>query len=194
MLGELLDLPPPEAAALPSRLRMPDVQAVEDLTGRLVSLARQWGGQADTFGSVADRCTRLMGVSATDPVRARLGSALAEMHTEAGWCCFDVGEHAQAQHHYQRAVELARDVDDGYQVAYALRHAGLLPAETGEPNDALKQYQMAQVSLWGTADDDGRVAALDAWLHAQSATALASMRRPELARDELARAREAWRA
>lgn len=192
VLGESIDIPAPGDAPLPTRLGMADVEAIEEHLVGLRELARRYGGQADALGTAANHCTRLMQVQAAEPVRARLGSALAEMHTETGWACFDSGLHAQAQHHYRTAVDLASEAHDGYQTAYALRHAGLLPAETGDPNDALRYYQLAEIRLQGTHDDDPRLASLTAWLHAQSATAYARMGRADLATDQLARARDGW--
>ncbi len=194
ILGEAIDLPAPGDAPLPTRLGMADVEAIEHHLVGLRELARRYGGQADALGSAANHCTRLMQVQAADPVRARLGSALAEMHTETGWSCFDSGLHAQAQHHYRQAVDLANEVHDGYQTAYALRHAGLLPAETGDPNHAIKLYQLAEVHLRRSeARNDPRTPSLARWLSAQTASACTRLDTFRgQAQDHLAKARDGW--
>ncbi|MPZ66255.1 MAG: hypothetical protein GEU83_12310 [Pseudonocardiaceae bacterium] len=190
VLGELLALPAPDEIPLPSRLGTADVTAMEALTSQLRSLARQHGGQADAASTVAHRSTRLLGAPATDPVKRSLGSALAELHTEAGWCCFDSGLHDRAGHHFRQAIDLAREAGDGYQVANTLRHAGMALADR-DPNEALKLHQIGQIRLMD-ADSDDRTRALDAWLNAESAVAYAAMDRADDARSALARARDGW--
>jgi hypothetical protein len=77
----------PTEDPLPSRLGMCHVHEVRALTSRLVGMARYYGGQAGPFGDAVTRYTRWMRVPATDTVKAQLAAALAELHTEAGWCC-----------------------------------------------------------------------------------------------------------
>lgn len=176
---------------LPSRLGAADVDSLEGLTERLRSLARQYGGQADTVGAVADRSLRLTGVTTSEPLRARLASALAELHTLAGWCAFDSRADDQAGHHFRRAVEFAASAGDAYRRSQALRHAGAMLDQGGHNNDALKCYQLGQIGLHDAPGDE-RTIALGAWLHMVSARALAHMDRPDLAATELAIARDGW--
>jgi len=81
-LGELAELALPRTGdeLLPSRLGMSHVQAIEAVTEQLRALARQYGGQAEVFGAATKQYTRWMEVPATEPVQARLGCALAELH------------------------------------------------------------------------------------------------------------------
>lgn len=154
---------------------------------RLRSLARQYEGQADTVGTVADRSLRLTAVSASEPLRMRLASALAELHTVAGWCAFDSRADDRAGHHFRLAVELAASAGDAYRRSQALRHAGAMLDQGGHHNDALKCYQMGQIGLYDAHGEEPR-----AWLHMVSARALAHMDRPDLAASELAAARDGW--
>ena len=57
VLGELLELPtrPETPTPLPSRLGAADVEALRTLTEQVRTLARFYGGQADTIGAIANR-------------------------------------------------------------------------------------------------------------------------------------------
>ncbi|MDQ4031121.1 MAG: hypothetical protein M3332_02155, partial [Actinomycetota bacterium] len=191
LLGELLSLPAPPEAPLPSRLGMADVAEVDSLTGHVDALARERGGQAGAVLAVVDHSMRLRAVPAAPPVAARLGSELARLCTLAGWCCADSGLDDHARHYFGQAVELAAKVGDAYWVASALRFSGAIERELGHPNDALKLYQLGQFKLMKAPGDDPRIAVVAAWLESESALALVDMGH-EQAPDALARARDGW--
>src|ERR1051326_5377517 len=90
-LGELTELARPTRAPVPSRVGMSHVHTVEAVTERLRGVARQFGGQSDLFRAATQYYTQWLSVSSSDAVKARLGMALAELHTEAGWSCYDAG-------------------------------------------------------------------------------------------------------
>ncbi|MGH3769867.1 MAG: helix-turn-helix domain-containing protein [Pseudonocardiaceae bacterium] len=176
---------PPEWAvttgeSLPSRLDMSHVHTVRAVTERLRGVARYYGGQGDVFGAAAMLYSRWMRVPAPEVVKAQLGAALAELHTEAGWCCHDAG--VDGMGHFTRAVRLADRAGDACGIANAAWHAGLVLVRKGYPNDALKLFQLGQYRLRGfvpgkslSATDDSRVPTLTAQLTRQSATAYAVM-------------------
>ncbi|MBV8540518.1 MAG: hypothetical protein JO063_14690 [Pseudonocardiales bacterium] len=83
-----------------------------------------------------------MHVPATDTVTAQLADALAELHTEAGWACYDSG--LEGTGHFTRATGLAGQARDTYGIANAAWHAGLVLARTGHPHDALKLLQLGR--------------------------------------------------
>nr|MDQ3989895.1 helix-turn-helix transcriptional regulator [Actinomycetota bacterium] len=116
LLGELVTLPAPPEAPLPSRLGMADVVEIDSLTGHVDALARERGGQASAVLAVVDHSMRLRAVPAAPPVAARLGSELARLCTLAGWCCADSGLDDHARHYFGQAVELAAKVGDAYWV------------------------------------------------------------------------------
>lgn len=191
-IGTLLDpYPRPGPTPLPSRVGISDTVRLRALTEQLRSLDRTYGGYAATLSSTAEWHMRLLPVPRDDAVTSPLGSILAELHTVAGWACYDSGLHRHAEHHFNRAVELAARVADGYRVADALRHAACMTTLRGYPNDALKLVQLAQYRLVGVRDEP-RAPALAAWLRAESARALAHMDHTEMARSELAAARDGW--
>lgn len=193
VLMGLLDPDPAvaEAIPLPSRLDMGHMTELRAWTGQLRSLAQQYGGQADIVDGVVNRSMRLLSVPGTDEVQRSLRSALAELCTVAGWTCFDSGLHDHARRHLTRATQLAREARDPYGVACALWLSGAATEEIGQPDDALKVFQLGEFGLT-KARNDPRAPALDAWLRAESASAYAHLGRPDMARSALAAAQDGW--
>jgi hypothetical protein len=174
------------------------VEAVADLLAQLRACARTWGGMAEVLGAVAVQSKRLLAVPGEDIIRARLGSVLAELHTEAGWTYFDSGVDDAADYYYCQALDIARRFGDRYQIAHALRHAGMLPLERGRFNDSLKLFQLGQIAFMpldgSSSKDDPRVAPMTACLDSLQARALARMDLPDQAKSKLAAARDKWQA
>lgn len=199
-LGELTEVALPRGESLPSRLGMVHVHTVQAVTERLRGVARYYGGQADLFGTAAQLYARWMQVPATEAIKARLAAALAELHTEAGWCCHDSG--LDGTGHFTRAVRLADAAGDAYGIANAAWHAGVTLIHNGHPNDALKEFQLGQIRLGGFAPgtstlatrraDDPRLPPLAARLSRQSAAAYALLNRPEQAQRYLTEAHDGW--
>ncbi len=192
LLAGLLDPPPVgvERVLLPSRLSLRDVVDLRVGTEQLRSLALRYGGQADIVDAVANRAMRLLTVPADDAVQRSLRSALSALQEFAGWCCFDERAYEAARTHFADAVRLAREANDPYGAAYALYHAGCMTEERGYPNDALKLFQLGLFKL--SESNDPRAPALGAGLRMDSASALAHLGRPDLARSELAAAWDIW--
>jgi len=191
VLGEVLELPkpPPTPTPLPSRLGASDVAALTELTTRLRTVARIYGGGADVVSAVANRSRPLMSVPASDPIKAELGSALADLHTLAGWCCVDACLHDQARAYFATAMDLAATVGDGIQLASALWHAGIHMRDAGAHNDGLKACQLGLVRL-SEAPDSPAATEMAAWLNVESALMLANMEHREAAERSLKTARE----
>lgn len=187
VLGDLLELPkrPNVPTPLPSQLGRADVTALDALTVELRTWAQRWGGGAQTISAIAQRSERLLSVPASEPVRLAFESALAKLHTVAGWAAFDEQLDDLANSHFAQAISFAGSVKDPYWIAFALYGGGRIVAESGHPNDALKYYQLAQVAV---ADDEGRhtrTPLLTGYLHSESALELAA-REHRTVHDELA--------
>lgn len=198
---QLAQLGLPPDAPLPTRLTRSHVHTVAAATDWLRGRARQSGGMADEFGDAVRRYTRWLAVPGDDAVKAALGSALSELHTEAGWCGYDSGLHGLG--YFPRAVDLANEFGDGYGVANAAWHAGMVLLMSGHPDDALKCIQLGQFQLDGAPlpgkskpatlrADDPRVPVLAARLTAQRARAHAAMDDSAQARNYLGTARDNW--
>jgi len=187
VLGKLLNRSTgPGGMWLPSQVGMADVVEIKSTTEQLRSAARAQGGQARAASAAAIEYGRLTQVSAAEPVAARLGSQLAELHTLAGWCCYDCGLHRHARWHYRQAIDHATAARDHYQLADVLHYVGILERAAGHPNAAVKFYQLAELRL-GTKGDPGLVA----WGRGLSALALANMGHSQAA-EYLTRARDGW--
>lgn len=199
-LGELTELALPSGEPLPSRLGLVHVHTVEVVTQRLRSVGRQFGGQADLYAAAVAHFTRWLGVPGTDAVQARFGAALAELHTEAGWACYDSG--LDGRGHFTRALRLADDAGDGYGIVNAAWHAGATLVRSGQPDGSLKCFQLGGFALGRfqpgkstpatIRTDDPRIPTLTAWLNLNSATAYALMNQPDQAKRVLAQAHDGW--
>jgi transcriptional regulator with XRE-family HTH domain len=189
VLGQLLGLPkrPDAPTPLPSRLGVSDVEAIKALISKLRDMARTYGGCADTVTAVAARSLQLMAIPGSEEVRASLASALADLHTMAGWCCVDSGFHDNARACFAMAMDLASG--DGYQFALAMRHAGIHMRDAGAYNDNLKACQLGLIKL-GTSPDTPETAEAVAWLTAESGVAYAAMGYPVEAEKALRTARQ----
>ncbi|MBV8541919.1 MAG: helix-turn-helix transcriptional regulator [Pseudonocardiales bacterium] len=185
----LPELALPTAQALPSRLDMTHVHTVRAVTERLRGVARYYGGQADLFSAAATLYTQWMQVPATDAVTTALAVALAELHTEAGWCSYDAG--LDGTGHFTRALRLGGKARDAYGIANTTWHAGMVLVRTGHPNHALKLLQLGGFQLRPHADDS-RVPTLTARLARTSAAAYARMGGIDEATRCLAEAGEGW--
>lgn len=194
VLGEVLELPDATAQATPnpSRVGMADVRAMSDLTERMRNLARQYGGQGQVISAIAHRSTRLMPAASDEYVKRALASQLSELHTLAGWTCFDSGMPADTiRAHFARGMELASGVDDTYRSVNALYHSGMT-IQNDAPNDSLKLLQMAQINLAKDDPRHERTRTLNAWLDVDSAHALAMMGHDRRARELLTSAQDGW--
>lgn len=193
VLGDLLHLPAPPATAtpLPARLGGADVDAVRALAATFRSLGRSFGGQAQTVSATAVRSMRLLAVPATDSVQRALGVALAELHAVAGWNCADSRMDDAARGHFATGMELAHRAGDTYWTAMLAWLGGVVPADHGGHDDALKLFQLARMTLdRPTGAVHPRALILTGRVRVDSALSLAQMDRPDLARGELAAARQ----
>jgi transcriptional regulator with XRE-family HTH domain len=191
VLGEVLELPTPpnKPTPLPSRLGASDVAALKELTVELRKEARTYGGGADVVTAVAHWSRALMAVPSSDPVKAELESALADLHTLAGWCCVDSGLHDQARACFATAMDLAARAGDRVQMASAFWHAGIHMRDAGAYNDGLKACQLGLIKL-GEAPDAPGAAEAAAWLNVESARVSAAMGYSDAAERSLKAARK----
>ena len=191
VLGELLALPTPPTTdtPLPSRLLPSDIAALKKLTAQLRAGARTYGGGAEVVTTVATRSRSLLSVPASDPIESQLKSALADLHTLAGWCCVDSGLPDQARTFFATAMDLAAETGDGVQFATALWLAGIQMRDAGAYDDDLKACQLGLIKLAETPDAPG-AAEMAAWLNTECARAAAAIGHGDAAERSLQAARE----
>ncbi|MGH3902516.1 MAG: helix-turn-helix domain-containing protein [Pseudonocardiaceae bacterium] len=199
-LGELLALPDPAPAPLPSRNDWVQVAQVRDLTRRLGEAGNPTYTDPAVLSAAAAWAEGLLGVPGAEPVKQALWTAVAELHIEAGWAGFDAGRYDRAMHHFRTALKLATKVGDAYLQATALSGAGLATREHGHPNDGLKMLQYSLIKAWDIPRDEPRAvvvgeigrAAVEACARADAATALSDLGKPDAAEREMATSRELW--
>jgi len=166
----------------PVRIGRSDVAGLQALTRELRGLAR--GGNPampEIYQPVAQRADLMLDADAADFCRRKLRSALAELHTDAGWFAYDMHLTDLATWHYSRAVKLGTKAGDVFAAVNATWCQATGYRELGAPNDALKLYQLALERL-ERAMVPGRDAILGD-LHLRIALALAelgSQERPRL--------------
>ena len=190
-----IEVPLPTGDPLPSRLGMSHVHEVRAVTERLRGVGRYYGGQAGLFSDAVTRYTRWLRVPATKEVQAQLAAALAELHTQAGWYCYDSG--LDGTGHFTRGLRLAHQAGDAYAITNAAWHAGATLVRDGHPNDALKLFTLGgfaarQSTRTTPRPEDPRLPTLTAFLNLNSATAYALMGGPDEATDYLAKAHDGW--
>lgn len=190
VLGELLELPkrPEVPTPLPVCLGRSDITALEALTAELRAWAQRWGGGAGTISGIAYRSERLLGVTATEPVRQALLAVLAKLHTVAGWAAFDERLDDLAQSHFAQAMTFAGDAKEPYWIAFGFYGGGRIVSEQGHPNDALAYYQIAHFALPHDQGRHPRAPVFAGYLRSESALEYAAMEQPRHALSELARA------
>ena len=129
--------PPPHS----SRIGASDVEQLEAQTRSLRSVDYRFGGGACRDAVVVRIywAQQLLAAEASDAVRARLLSAVADLHNLAGWTSFDSGQIGAAYHHFDRALEFARyDEDLTTNIVY---RRGRVHLHHGAPGDALAYFQ-----------------------------------------------------
>lgn len=129
--------PPPHS----SRIGTSDVEQLEAQTRSLRSVDYQYGGGACRDAVVVRIywAQQLLTAEASETVRARLLSAVADLHNLAGWTSFDCGQVGAAYHHFDRALDLARhDEDLTTNIVY---RRGRVHLHHGAPGDALAYFQ-----------------------------------------------------
>ena len=129
--------PPPHSA----RIGTSDVEQLESQTHALRSVDYQYGGGACRDAVVVRIywAQQLLAAEASEAVRARLLSAVADLHNLAGWTSFDSGQVGAAYHHFDRALDFARhDEDLTTNIVY---RRGRVHLHHGAPGDALAYFQ-----------------------------------------------------
>jgi tetratricopeptide (TPR) repeat protein len=124
-----------------SRIGISDVEQLEAQTRSLRSVDYQHGGGACRDAVVVRIywAQQLLAAEASDSVRARLLSAVADLHNLAGWTSFDSGQVGAAYHHFDRALDFARhDEELTTNIVY---RRGRVHLHHGAPSDALAYFQ-----------------------------------------------------
>lgn len=172
--------PPPQTA----RIGMSDVEQLEAQTHSLRSVDYQYGGGACRDAVVVRIywAEQLLATEATDQVRGRLLSAVADLHNLAGWTSFDSGQVGAAYHHFDRALDFARhDEDLTTNIVY---RRGRVHLHHGAPGDALAYFLRGALSPLASSI----MHANEAWAYARQAHSTEALRALGKAQDAFSRA------
>lgn len=172
---------------VPARVGVGDVHRIEMAAMAFRAMDYQYGGGSCRH-AVLDRlfwAHRLLGVAATDPVADRLCTAVADLHSVAGWTLFDTGLAQGALRHFAWGLELARQGGDDAMVAGILYRSGRVYLHHDVPGKALEVFQRGR-----TAARAGGSELACAILSVNEAWAYAKMGRAEQALALLGRATE----
>ncbi|PFG48221.1 transcriptional regulator with XRE-family HTH domain [Amycolatopsis sulphurea] len=190
----------PARTPAPGRVGVTDVRQVEAATRALRSLDYQYGGGFCRDAVVAQLTwgQQMLDASATDPVKNRLFTAIADLHSLAGWTSFDTGLMDSARGHFAHALDLAKQGDNHHLVANVLYRMGRVYLHQDAANDALKLFQLGQIAAQesGSELSVAVLCANEAWAYAimgneDQAVKLLGLSKDEFARADLATA-ESW--
>ncbi|SDC20541.1 helix-turn-helix domain-containing protein [Actinokineospora iranica] len=164
-----------QATPMPGRIGHADVSNLETTVQFFRAQDDQFGGGAVKSAVVGhlEWATGMLESPAADDVRNRLRIALADMHSLAGWVSFDLGAHEQANRHFANALVLAKESKEHALASKVLFQMGRVYLHQKEPENALKIFQLGQMSAQD-ANSHRAVAlnlAVSAWAHAEMGNA-----------------------
>jgi transcriptional regulator with XRE-family HTH domain len=163
-----------EQSPTPTNVGKADIAALKALTEQLRELARTGhSGMVNVFTIVTRNADQMLMADNISDL-PRLLSALARLHTEAGWSAYEMHLHDRATWHYNRAIHLAADAEDVLAMVSAAEYQAIGYTELGAPNEALKLYQMGLARLEAAPSTPARNAGLGG-LHVRIARALAEL-------------------
>ena len=176
----------------PSKIGLVDVQQLEAVTSSLRTVDYQYGGGACRQALLAQLswAHALLNADAADAVHRRLQLAVADAHNLAGWTSHDIGLDDSARSHFAQALELARAADDPSLIANVLYRAGRLHLHRGHALEALRLFQLGQITAQDTGDalTVALLCVNDAWAYAVLGDARATNTSLGRANDEFSRA------
>lgn len=166
-----------------------DVRTLSAAVESMRALARSTGGYVPALAALGGDGEALARRARRPDVRkAALGVATAA-YTLAGWSAFDGLQRAKAWEHYDRALLTAREAGDRVAIGEVLRYSGVMEAEAGRHNEALRLFQLADIQLMDAPPSAARDA-MRAGAAANASTSYAAVDRAHIARSELSRAED----
>jgi transcriptional regulator with XRE-family HTH domain len=129
---------------VPRRVGPADVAQVTATTQQLGQLARDLGGIPMTSALTAHTgaSEELLAARMREPVRRQLLVALCDAHRTAGCAAVDAGLGELARQHHVRSLDCAGEAGDMFRAVVALDELGWLEIGIGQPNEALKLFQL----------------------------------------------------
>jgi len=129
---------------VPQRVGAADVSQVAATTERLGKLLGDFGGIPMTNAVTAHAWASeaLLRVTMREPVKKQLLLALSDAYQTAGSAAASAGLRDLARQHFVRSMDCAGEADDMLRAVVALDELGWLELGIGQPNEALKLFQL----------------------------------------------------
>lgn len=177
----------PRTTPVPRRVGAAEVTELRTLTEALRSYDAGHGGGScrDAILAHTSWAEAMLSADMTDTVRADLLSAVTDLKTVAGWTAHDLGLAQEARSYIAQAVQTAKEADDPGHTAIALHHLGRVPLDNGDSTEALKVFQLGQISA-----QDSRSNSIVSLLLVDQAMAYAQLRDARQATMALRRAED----
>ena len=128
-----------------------DIAQVAATTERLGQLARDLGGISITSALTAHAraSDALLGAAMPEPVRKELLVMLSDVHRTAAVAASGAGLRGSAREHHVRSMDCAGEAGDMLRVVVAVNGLGRLELNFGQPNEALKLFQLGAAGANG---------------------------------------------
>jgi tetratricopeptide (TPR) repeat protein/transcriptional regulator with XRE-family HTH domain len=138
----------PHRTPAPQQVRATEVTQLRALTDALQAYDAAHGGGScrDAILAHTSWAEALLNADMADHVRTDLLSAVTDLKTLAGWTAHDLGLAHEACSYIAQAVQTAKEADDPGHTAIALHHLGRVPLDNNDPPQALKLFQLGQIS------------------------------------------------
>lgn len=160
----------PRETPVPQRVGATEVTQLRAFTRALRThdAAHGAGSCRDAILAHTQWAESLLTADYSDQVRPHLLSAVAEAKTLAGWTAHDLGLEKQARQYLTQALQTTEQAGQPAHSAIVLYYLGRVPLDNGDPDEALKLFQLGQI-----AAQDSRSATPVAFLLANEAVAYA---------------------
>jgi transcriptional regulator with XRE-family HTH domain len=108
-------------------------------------IEQEVSGQLLPAQALIAQLRRMLRADMSEAVRARLAPMQGWINSFAGWCAVDAGNYDLGMWHFSEALRIAGEYDDDLGKCRALFSAGKTEMHFGDPEQALKVYQLAVI-------------------------------------------------
>lgn len=151
--AELVEAPPAAADAgrvpvpAPARIGMSDVRQIQEATDRLRGLDYLHGGGAcrDAAAAQLSWAEGLLHSDAPEQVGRQLRIAVADLRNLVGWTSLDIGQPTVAEHHFLRALDMAKHAEEPDLVTNILYRLARVSLPVN-PAESVRVYRMARLA------------------------------------------------
>jgi tetratricopeptide (TPR) repeat protein/transcriptional regulator with XRE-family HTH domain len=162
----------PHDTPVPHQVGASEISQLRAVTGvlRVHDAAHGAGSCRDAIIAHTRWAESLLTAEHSDQIRPQLLSAVAEAKTLAGWTAHDLGRAKEARQYLTQALQTTQQAEQPAHSAIVLYYLGRVPLDNGDPDEALKLFQLGQI-----AAQNSRSATPVAFLLANEAVAYAHL-------------------